>query len=757
MMDDHLGSKLSNLDQSDLERPSDILQLSTASLNGLKRGGIANVGQIIGAWNAGELLKRKRFGGKVPIEVPERLRVLERYVELHSHRVSWTQFAHDQTIGEIRCLYIAGPEFDRLRPEELDRDIGTLHLSKAHLLLRKFEVHTVQQFVRFFENGPPANLPGIGRSKLQEIEESAQRLALAIMPDGHVDWIQFANDLGYEILPKKKEIVSRKSLMQCLPSVALRVGALTCDERGVEIATDRLLSSRAERPTLEEISQRYGITRERVRQLEDIILKGLRDGLFRSNYEQMPFRFRTEMEVTIQQTRNHFAGFGTHIWKLPDWLNELSQFWNVPESFVNQYATLLTELFEFEAVISSNPRLPPTLFPPNLAIQSRDRQYRRMMAVQKALKLAIEPLTSDELISATNAHLDSEMAIQQDEFQEVVQFSPHIEATADGRFDFRFSSLSFARQAARVLKQANKPLHLQTIREQILERHPGSSIASMKASSLGKRLAYLKELVAIGRTGFWVHQDWKEQQQPTLVELFESYLEERSEPLRSIELLQSLPPWKRCSIKTVRQNLKTALDHFSSHPGDSWSLKAWNEPAVELASLEVTEFLKESFEEEDAERLTFADLHDSLSLRTGISNREARKALRFHPALDLRFEEERWITSFNQQADTNLTPPKQRGRWPSCTQEVHDWLHQQFDEAATDLLPLIDLAHGIEADLNLALATGYAVIRKSEEFETEGGKRFRMCRRIVNPGRGQTPTRITERTTTDESETTLAH
>ncbi|MEM1296805.1 MAG: sigma factor-like helix-turn-helix DNA-binding protein [Verrucomicrobiota bacterium] len=753
-----IGSRLLSLDESEHKHPCDILQLSVASLNGLKRGGISNLGEIIEAWHSGEIHKRKRFGGKVPIEVPDRLETLQRHIDPPSRKVSWTRFAHDPSIGGILKLYITGPEFDRLRPEDLRRDIGALHLSRAHLLLRKFEVYTIEHFIRFFEHGPPENLPGIGKSKLQEIEESAQRLSLAIKPDGFVDWIQFANDLGYEILPKKKEMSSDKALVQCLPGVALRVGALTCEDRGVEIAKDRLLSSREERPTLEEISQRYGITRERVRQLEDVILTGLRDGLFRSSYEQMPFRFREELEATFQRTRDHFAAFGTHIWKLPDWLNELSQFWKVPERFVNQYATLFTELFEFESVISSNPRLPPTLFPPNLAIAARDRQHRRMKAVEKALKQATKPLSPEEILEAANRQLDAEIAIQTDQFHEVVQFSPHLDFTSDGRFEFRFSSLSVARQAARILKEANQPLHLSALREKILELHPESPIAAMKAQNLGKRLAYLNELTAVGRTGFWAHQSWKSQKQPTLTELAQAALQESGEPLRSIELLQGLPPWKRYSIKTVRQELKKEPARFASHNGDSWSLSEWNEGAPDLSSVELTAFLQETFANANhPEGLAFKTLQNALIGATGLSIRNAKKALRFHPALDLRLTDDSWMTHFNQLADENLTPPRQRGRWPSCTKDVHEWLHQQFDEAGTDVLPLIDLAQGIEAELDLALATGYSVIRKSAEFETEGGKRFRMCRRVVSPDRGKIPTKVSVRTTTQESDTTLAH
>ncbi len=751
-------SNLSKLVDADRARPYDILQLSPPSLNALRRAGLSNVGDVIDAWKSGDITKRKRFGSKVPVEVPARLSTLQRYLEPGTHRVYWTRFAHDPTIGGVTRLYIAGPEFDRLCPAERSRDIGSLHLSRAHLLLRKFEIHQVGEFIRFFANGLPSELPGIGKSKLREIEESAQRLSLAINQDGHVDWIQIANDLGHEILPRKKQRASQQQqLERCLPDVVLRIGALTSQNRGVEIARDRLLLPRPERPTLEQISQRYGITRERVRQLEDSILSALRNGLFHSNYEQLPFRFRTELEISAQRTRDHFATFGNHIWKLPEWLRELSSLWDVPESFVNQYATLFTELFEFEAIISSNPRLPPTLYPPNLAIAERDRHYRRMMAVQKALKEAPEPLPADSLLKAANAHLNRDMAIQANELLEVIRFSKHIETTPDGQFDFRFTKLSFARQAARILRTAGKPLHLRDIRERILTLSPDSPVESMTNSSLSKRLAYLDQLVAVGRTGYWAHQSWMARQQPQLEEYAQTALQTSGEPLRSLELVKSLPPWQRHSVKTIRQALKEAAGRFVAHGGDSWSLADWNEGPASLSSVALTEFLLSLFAEAESKTIDFQALQASLSEATGLSAREARKALRFHPALDLQPADDGWVAMFNSLEDPHLNPPKQRGRWPSCTQPVHDWLHQKFDDAGADVLPLVDLAYGIREDLDLTLATAYAVIRKSDEFETEGGKRFRSCRRVSPPERGKTPAIRHERTSIDESDTTLAH
>ncbi len=112
----------------------------------------------------------------------------------------------------------------------------------------------------------------IDRAKLSQLKSAAQRPASLDAPIGDDDSTQFGNIIGDEKARTPLELLSHKNMqLDDLLEVL--------DERERKIVDARFGLAGEKPKTLEEVGQEFGVTRERIRQLQNIALKKLRRAL----------------------------------------------------------------------------------------------------------------------------------------------------------------------------------------------------------------------------------------------------------------------------------------------------------------------------------------------------------------------------------------------------------------------------------------------------------------------------------------------
>ncbi len=115
---------------------------------------------------------------------------------------------------------------------------------------------------------------GIDRAKLSHLKSAAQRPASLDAPIGEDDNTQFGEIIGDEKARTPLELLSHKNMHMQLDGL-LEV----LDERERKIVDARFGLGGQKPKTLEEVGQEFGVTRERIRQLQNIALKKLRRAL----------------------------------------------------------------------------------------------------------------------------------------------------------------------------------------------------------------------------------------------------------------------------------------------------------------------------------------------------------------------------------------------------------------------------------------------------------------------------------------------
>ncbi len=115
---------------------------------------------------------------------------------------------------------------------------------------------------------------GIDRAKLSHLKAAALRPASLDAPIGEDDSTQFGEIIGDEKAQTPLELLSHKNMHMQLDDL-LEV----LDERERKIVDARFGLGGEKPKTLEEVGQEFGVTRERIRQLQNIALKKLRRAL----------------------------------------------------------------------------------------------------------------------------------------------------------------------------------------------------------------------------------------------------------------------------------------------------------------------------------------------------------------------------------------------------------------------------------------------------------------------------------------------
>ena len=115
---------------------------------------------------------------------------------------------------------------------------------------------------------------GIDRAKLSHLKAAAQRPASLDAPIGEDDSTQFGDLIGDEKAQTPLELLSHKNMHMQLDDLFE-----VLDERETKIVVARFGLGGEAPKTLEEVGEEFGVTRERIRQIQNIALKKLRRAL----------------------------------------------------------------------------------------------------------------------------------------------------------------------------------------------------------------------------------------------------------------------------------------------------------------------------------------------------------------------------------------------------------------------------------------------------------------------------------------------
>jgi len=305
-------------------------------------------------------------------------------------------------------------------------------------------------------------------------------------------------------------------------------------EREAEIMRLRLgLTQEGRRLTLEEIGRGFGITRERVRQLEEEAVRHL---------IQKPTR-------TLKQFLGEFRAFMREkggVISLMDAWSFFRQAGQEPPLLEESSLRLLLRIDPEVASLKALAGADEGFYLP--AVISLDKIQEWITQIKGVLEREKTPLTSAEIAKRVGSKEEIIIAL----LKVVGIFG----STRDGRFGLReWSEISPRRIRDKiylVLKEAGRPLHFKKIAESISDA--GLSKKPVLARTVHNELIYDKRFVLVGR-GIYALSEWGFK--PGVVaDVIKGILKRAGRPLKVSEIVEEVLKERQVKRNTIVANLQ---------------------------------------------------------------------------------------------------------------------------------------------------------------------------------------------------------
>ncbi len=649
-----------------------------------------------------------------------------------------------QTPGENTQLKLADLQLDseRLRAleslgsETRNLSLGVLHLGKAIKPLDSAGIRSIGGLVDQVGEGLP-KLWSFGRVAHREVVESLVALAHSITPTGAPDWIAFARARQFAIIPTSETSSwSAQDLLSSLSQISREVIPRQLTDREWVIFKQRLLAVPKRRPTLQQLGDAYHITRERIRQLQELALDVLRKPLLLDDYAGLTFRFRPEIGLPLREAAVHFDSVGLPAWLRDRWIEELARIWHVSVDEIRPHYTLLGELLSYEQVQPDNGGLEPFLVHKATPKKQVERLRMAVDAIHEVLSDEVLGYEGFEVVRAVNERLPSTRFISVDELPSLIELCSSSEAKGEGLYRTKFEDIrGRANQVVRLLSDRGQPMHFRHLLREVNKVAAMQRKPAVGKGSLVNQLTADERIQPIGRTGEWTLAEWGSETR-SIIEVMVEALHASGEAMTQTELWDAVRTVRPAAENSIPLLLGNNPDRFRRVAPRVWALVEWGDRSDTQwwDKDEIGKFIDRFFDELGKSRTDFSNVRQAFIKASGLSDHSARGILARHPAILVeRPDAHARLAVFQRDWKTRPAvsqPP--RSRRPGVMDKISDALRAKLLRSPTKERPLIDLVKELEAELGVIRPTVYAVVSQSEEFEAVSveDSAFKICRFI---------------------------
>ena len=333
----------------------------------LKDHGIITVGQLVARLSAG-LPDYPGFGKNKLCQLAYGLRrfigTIEPEGTTASLNVAQGEELTPTDVGYRGYLWYTARNRSRMSEQSKNLILSKIHLHKEISKLKRIGVENLDQLFELFETGLP-DIRGIGKKARINLFNAVKFADLAITDSGDIDWDRFAKLAGMRVLPNPE--IPLRNGEEFLASLGIVVTSLTtsCFDE-IESATliQRLIPAKKFTSTLECIGKKFNVTRERIRQKQEIVLNALSSALIDNDYEGINFRFTTQFSAYWRNAARHFGSKETLTYF--DFITGLTEAWNVEEDQIRPHLQLIYAILTKDSKVplefNDNTFLPSEIF-----------------------------------------------------------------------------------------------------------------------------------------------------------------------------------------------------------------------------------------------------------------------------------------------------------------------------------------------------------------------------------------------------------
>ncbi len=538
-------------------------------------------------------------------------------------------------------------------------NVGELHLSlRTSNILDERGIQTIGELIKSVNNQFDG-VKYLSPTAISDINETLAIFAESLNADAEPDWFVFWEKKNVSILPLN--FIRGSSPETILESLTKTVkDVLTVEEDSDKYwrtIQRRVGLDGLSKLTLDEIGQAYGVTRERIRQIEEKALKALKDALLEKRYSGKSFHVHPEIinfvRTLFEAVAREAKGFVTET-------ELMMRVESIVRSGAEKHRDILRLLFNLFG-----------LRPVNIEAYESDQiwEYGKTgqgKILEECLKQIdnllnfeqTEAIDEFDILVKINARLPKNKKIDSLQLHKFLELCSSIEKRADGLYQGKFEFLkSRSVQFERVLREAGKPLHFEDITREVNNKLVSKGLKKIESRNIANIMSSDKRFVAVGSTGLRGLKSWENVELGNIVELMEECLITLNRPAIEQEIYDYIRRKRPVSAKSISIYLSNQ-DRFQKTGFKKWGLSTWAETrnAVTWSKQQVADFVTKFFQEQNLKELELNFLTAGLMQTAGISEKEAKALLKFNPVVRSRRQHNPYKTFavFNPDYKTEL-------------------------------------------------------------------------------------------------------
>lgn len=625
----------------------------------------------------------------------------------------------------------------------LELSVDLLQLDKGTRVgLLGAGLHSIGELARTTDAGRKP-ITGSSLQNQQSIAKVFDILFASVSQEGEVDWVRYYHTKGIRLIPSHlPEPFAPADIIRALPSALKDVILAEHEERMWFVVQRRYGLQRTEKLTLNEIGEAFGLTRERVRQIETKALGVLRHAFVEQDFVGKSFRVHPAILQSIHQIVGVLTTSGENVTRESSILLEIQAGYGEIVKRLWPEISLILTLASFERVEFAAADLEPVWVRSgsvNVEVLRRQvEELDRLLTVERALEL-------DELdvLRHLNTRLTKKGAAKLTllDLRQLKSICSSVEERPDGMLWGKFEHLKGrGNQVERLLSEAGEPLNTQEIARRLNHRLVKSRQRKVGLRNLVNQLIADSRFVAITRTGYWGLKAWPDIETATVVDLMEQCLITLDRPATSEEIYRFVSERRRVQRSSISIYL-TADDRFCLMSTTTWGLASWPEAktAVIWDRAQVASFLVRLFKDRKAFELPYAEVKQALAETMGVDENQAQGKLRANPILGTRKDAgssprvaflrpeqiQKQVGGRTRSSSARLT-----GR-----ELIRATVRRLLSTAPDQSMPLRDVVLAVQKELSSKEKTVYLYIREMDEVErvTLPESRVMICRLKTPP------------------------
>lgn len=540
--------------------------------------------------------------------------------------------------------------------------IDRLNLSRTLFnILKRNKINFIEQITELGIKGLVSKTE-ISEATARKIFHSAREL-LAVTDNVEFEVIQEASDSFEQKLSDQKKLLpehlgdflSPENIVvvpNLLPILIKDILLYENRERSYEVLTRRFGLGTTNIYTLDEIGLYYGLTRERVRQLEDKAIKFLRGSLILADFRRKAHRIDERVILEIKNLADLIESTKSLVVLEDTLFNIVQDRYNTVIDFrVASYLRLLFEICGFHPLPGRAKvyhKSAKSAWTPKAAKDSKQKLDEVWVAFDAVYRVLKEAGVAKDLFELTvevnrprKKNRLSKWAIET-----AINLCEDIEILEDGRYQLKLHKLgSIQQQAYRIVSRG--PRQVRDARD--ICKEINLELAKLDGSdcdlySLINTLAADNRFLPAGRRG-WVLKEWNEVDSSSTIDIIHKYFNKLGRPLSAKELYDEISKIRSISENTIYQHLQDKMNFVRVGSGlyqpSTWPINEQIqksqiiERSSPVAAEEAVNILQDIFKETGQDFMLLPELVGKFSKRTGLKVAASYKNIRQSPAIRL--------------------------------------------------------------------------------------------------------------------------